>query len=546
MHESNHYDIIIAGAGAAGLSLLRQLLQSDRLQGRRILLADLSFEPVNDKTWCFWDAPETPFRDLVYHAWDDLEVRTASGSFRETLSRYRYYCIRSSDYRSAILALARSAENVTLLEAEIEAFRSDGALGVMQAGGQQYTAPMIFQSALHPPGYAGARMDISLKQHFMGWEIEADDERFDPARALFMDFDVPQQSGVTFFYLLPFSRRKALVEYTLFSEELLSDEQYEAGLTSYISDKIGLEPGSYRIERTEKGVIPMEDRRYPRLYCPHVYNIGIAGGQAKPSTGYTFTRIQQQSAEIVKSIEGLTPGDEIGGDLKQGESPRRRGETRKGEWDSAQSKKSSGAESDEIEADSKQGDSPRSHGEARNVQGPSDLPKNLSGSESHDIETELKQGEKVQYPQNPNKPPRTSVAPWQQTGAESDEIEADLKQGDKPRSHGEARKGEWGSVAPWQQTGSESEKGLSIQLSAPSPYRFRVYDMMLLYNLKHDPDVSLQIFHDLFKNNRFDHVLKFLNEETGLLGDLKIMSSVPYTPFLKSIWKMKHRIFTGA
>ncbi len=434
MYESNHYDIIIAGAGAAGLSLLRQLLQSDRLQDRRILLADLSFEPVNDKTWCFWDAPETPFRDLVYHAWDDLEVRTASGSFRETLSQYRYYCIRSSDYRSAILALARSAENVTLLEAEIEAFRSDGALGVMQAGGQQYTAPMIFQSALHPPGYAGARMDISLKQHFMGWEIEADDERFDPARALFMDFDVPQQSGVTFFYLLPFSRRKALVEYTLFSEELLSDGQYEAGLTSYISDKVGLEPGSYRIERTEKGVIPMEDRRWPRLYCPHVYNIGIAGGQVKPSTGYTFTRIQQQSAEIVKSIEGLTSHDEIGVGSKKGESP---------------------------------------------------------------------------------------------------------------QSHGVTRKGEWGSVAPWQQTGAESEKGLSIQLSPPSPYRFRVYDMMLLYNLKHDPDVSLRIFHDLFKNNRFDHVLKFLNEETGVWGDLKIMSSVPCAPFLKSIWKMKHRMFTG-
>ncbi|PTM07000.1 MAG: lycopene cyclase, partial [Bacteroidetes bacterium] len=46
--------MIIAGAGASGLSLLWYITESDLLKNRSILLLDRSLTPADDKTWCFW------------------------------------------------------------------------------------------------------------------------------------------------------------------------------------------------------------------------------------------------------------------------------------------------------------------------------------------------------------------------------------------------------------------------------------------------------------------------------------------------------------
>ena len=46
----------------------------------------------------------------------------------------------------------------------------------------------------------------------------------------------------------------------------------------------------------------MEDTRYPAWYSKSVLNMGMNGGQSKPSTGYTFSRIQGYALEVAKSI----------------------------------------------------------------------------------------------------------------------------------------------------------------------------------------------------------------------------------------------------
>lgn len=384
--------MIIAGAGAAGLSLLWHLLSSEQFSNYRILLADISFEPKNDKTWCFWDDTHLPDHQMVYHSWKDLELRVNSRKIRETLSRYEYYCVRSSDFSEKILSAAENDERVTFLEAKITDFTYDGRSPLMKTNKGDYRAEMIFQSVIKPPQTDNMKSDISLKQHFLGWEVETKDDIFDPKRAIFMDFEVPQKEGVTFLYVLPFSPNRALIEYTLFSENLLTKGEYEEALNSYIKLNYGLADGDYSIVRREKGVIPMEDQRYPETYCKEVYNIGTMGGVTKPSSGYAFTRILKHSKSISEAILARKP-----------------------------------------------------------------------------------------IPQSP-----------------------------------------------------------------ASTYRFRVYDMMLLNILKNEPDTSLRIFHDLFHKNGFDRILHFLEEKTNFGQELKIFSSVPYSPFLKSIWKMKHRIFTGA
>ena len=391
MNRENRFDIIIAGAGAAGLTLLWYILNSPVLQKREILLLDKSFEPKNDKTWCFWDSNDLPLNEFIYHSWNELEVGALGSSFNEELITYRYDCIRNGDYSMAILDTAKNFENITFIEASIQNFSSDEKIAVVETDKGKFTASHVFQSVLKPPDFETSTVDNSLLQHFVGWEIETDSSLFNSDKAVLMDFNVPQLNGVTFMYILPFSENRALIEHTLFSDTLLEQDVYEGEIRNYLSEHYDLGSTRYRILRKEKGAIPMEDRKYSTWYCENVMNIGTMGGLTKPTTGYTFTRIHKKSIEIVSALE-------------------------------------------------------------------------------------------------------------------------------------------------------RDEK---IPEDAVSSYRFRVYDMMLLYLLSSDQHTSVRIFHDLFKKNSFDMILRFLEEKTTLSNEISIFSTLPYLPFFKSIYKMKHRIFTG-
>ena len=142
--------------------------------------------------------------------------------------------------------------------------------------------------------------EYMLLQHFKGWFINSEEECFDPGTATLMDFRTSQDRGTTFVYVMPFSKHEALVEYTLFTDALLSDEQYDEGLRSYVNTQLKIE--NYTVTDTETGVIPMTNHRFS-TGKGRVINMGTAGGRTKGSTGYTFQFIQKQSAQIVKALE---------------------------------------------------------------------------------------------------------------------------------------------------------------------------------------------------------------------------------------------------
>ena len=69
-----------------------------------------------------------------------------------------------------------------------------------------------------------------------------------------MDFDIPQKGNTRFIYMLPVNSKEALVEYTVFSKQLLDYSSYESGIKSYL-DRKGIT--NYTTLRKEQGVIPM-------------------------------------------------------------------------------------------------------------------------------------------------------------------------------------------------------------------------------------------------------------------------------------------------
>jgi lycopene beta-cyclase len=127
-----------------------------------------------------------------------------------------------------------------------------------------------------------------------------DKPTFISSEATMMDFRVHQLHGTTFAYVLPFDETTALVEYTLFTRELLLKEQYDAELREYISQYLAI--SDYTIIEEEFGVIPMTNERIH--FGWDGWQIGTAGGQTKASTGYTFQFIQKQSQQITDCLIG--------------------------------------------------------------------------------------------------------------------------------------------------------------------------------------------------------------------------------------------------
>jgi lycopene beta-cyclase len=159
-------------------------------------------------------------------------------------------------------------------------------------------ADAIVFSSLYDPNDKDPKA-THLLQHFKGRVIETEADFFDPGKATFMDFRVDQGHGTTFAYVLPVTKRRALVEYTLFTEKLLSEREYDQGLDEYLHSF--LKVGSHKVVEEEFGVIPMTGQAFP-FYRNGVYQIGTAGGQTKASSGFTFQFIQKRSDLIMRAL----------------------------------------------------------------------------------------------------------------------------------------------------------------------------------------------------------------------------------------------------
>lgn len=301
MHPS--YDYIIAGAGCAGLSLAMHLIRSGLADDKKILLIDRDRKQQNDRTWCFWERAPGIFEPIVYHGWPKLAFHGADASFGLDPSPYQYKMIRGIDFYRYCLNEIERHPNFTLRFEPIEhLFSSPDTTGIV-VGAQTITAQYVF-SSLPPKKPVLSEKEFWLLQHFRGWIIETETPAFDPQRATLMDFRMAQDEGTAFCYVLPFSNTRALVEYTLFSENLLAPEAYAQGLRHYIKNILNIE--KYTVEEEEQGVIPMTNAAFAQQQN-HIIYLGTAGGQTKGSSGYTFQFIQKHSQAIVAALSSGAP-----------------------------------------------------------------------------------------------------------------------------------------------------------------------------------------------------------------------------------------------
>ncbi len=254
------YDFAILGGGAAGLSLALELVKGP-LGNKSILIVEKEAKDSNDRTWCFWADRPTPYDGIARQVWPSLRFQSEGFDQTWELSPLRYQMLRGLDfYNYARAELEKHAVTFVRGLAELEDGQDNATLHV---GGERYAAQWAFDSRIRPSDVLPDPTHYNyLKQHFRGWEIETATPVFDPQTVTLFDLRTPQRGGVTFFYILPFSKTNALVEYTLFSPQVLPDGEYEAALREYLATNFGLK--DYRILETEQGVIPMTDHPFPR------------------------------------------------------------------------------------------------------------------------------------------------------------------------------------------------------------------------------------------------------------------------------------------
>lgn len=290
---SERYDYIIAGAGAAGLSLAYHLVRAG-LSNKRVLLVDREPKTQNDRTWCFWEIGEGPFEPLVFRRWPQVWFHGEGISRPLDIAPYRYKMIRGIDFYTFMDHWLHTQPQITRLYGEVGAVEE----GRVWVDGEPYQAEWVFDSIYRPtppqPQYH------YLLQHFKGWVVEAPGAVFDPTSMTFMDFRLEQHGAVRFAYVLPYDERTALVEYTLFSPALLQPQEYDRGLNDYLERFLHLR--HYTVRHQEFGVIPMTDSPFASQPRPRIVRIGTAGGRTKPSTGYTFQRIQKHSRQIAENL----------------------------------------------------------------------------------------------------------------------------------------------------------------------------------------------------------------------------------------------------
>jgi len=276
------FDYIIIGGGCAGLSLAYELEIHEKLKDKTLAIIEPRKEYKKDKTWSFWKVTPHNFNDCVKKSWDNFSINVPNMTNHLECNNHPYQSIDSGLFYEKINSKLKENKNINFFK-DLKDIDSKNSF--------------IFNSV---PSIK--KSHSNLWQHFCGVEVETQNDVFDDNIFNLMDFDCDQRESVHFFYTLPYSKNKAMVETTWLSKmNDASQKDYDKQLKDYIENHLNLK--NYKITYKEEGAIPLFYSVYEE--AKNKIDIGTAGGMTRLSTGYTFLNIQEHSKYIREHIENI-------------------------------------------------------------------------------------------------------------------------------------------------------------------------------------------------------------------------------------------------
>jgi lycopene beta-cyclase len=277
------FDYVIIGGGCAGLSLAYELEIHEKLQDKTLAIIEPRPEYKKDKTWSFWKVMHHNFDECVKKSWENFSINITGKTNHLICKDYPYQSIDSGLFYEKINNKLKDNKNIHFFK-DIKEVNTKNSF--------------IFNSV---PDIK--KNHLNLWQHFCGVEIEIKNSFFDEEIFNLMDFDCEQRESVHFFYTLPYSKNKALVETTWLSKmNDNSQKDYHGQIKEYIEEHLKIK--EYKITYREEGAIPLFYPSYKKE--KNRINIGTAGGMTRLSTGYTFLNIQEHSKYIRENFENIS------------------------------------------------------------------------------------------------------------------------------------------------------------------------------------------------------------------------------------------------
>ena len=271
--------VAIVGGGLAGGLLAYRLAQRQPDVEARVFEADSSLG--GNHVWCFHetdlDANQRKWLDpFVEKRWPSHEVRFPA--HRRELSG-AYLAITSNRFHRVLQDQLRDRVHLRTPVRELTAG------SVTPEGGDPWPADVVFDA--RGPQDTG-HFDFAW-QKFVGQTVELEEPHGLP-HPIVMDATIPQVDGYRFFYALPFTDTKLLIEDTRYADGAeLDDAAFVAEIAAYA------EAQGWRIrnvERTERGVLPITLSGDPEGYWASlpagVIPLGLRAALFHPTTGYSL------------------------------------------------------------------------------------------------------------------------------------------------------------------------------------------------------------------------------------------------------------------
>ncbi|MDB9747088.1 lycopene cyclase family protein, partial [Candidatus Pelagibacter sp.] len=249
------FDYIIIGGGCSGLSLAYELEIHEKLKDKTLAIIEPREKYKKDKTWSFWKVTAHNFDDCVKKSWENFSINIPKKTHHLECVGYPYQSVDSGLFYDKIISKLKENKNISFLK-DLKEINSKNSFVFN-------SVPLIKKD------------HRNLWQHFYGVEIESQNNFFEDGIFNLMDFDCDQRESVHFFYTLPYSKTKALVETTWLSKmNDSSQKDYDNQIKDYIENHLNLK--NYKITYKEEGAIPLFYPSYEQE--KNKINIGTAGG----------------------------------------------------------------------------------------------------------------------------------------------------------------------------------------------------------------------------------------------------------------------------
>tara|TARA_B110000091_G_C13782201_1_gene461691 strand:+ start:3 stop:1142 length:1140 start_codon:yes stop_codon:yes gene_type:complete len=295
----NYYDYILVGGGASGLMMAYRMSKDTFFDDKTILILDKQNKDTNDRTWCYWQSENDEWNDILSFSWNKIIFKSNTYEAIEKIVPYQYKMIRSKDFYQKMWNHLEHKTNISFQKENIVSIHQLDEEANVLTDTKSFKTKTLINSILFNDAYKKQSQYPVLQQHFVGFFIKTKEDSFNDSAATFMDFTVAQKGNTRFMYILPYSKREALFEYTLFSEDVLAYGIYKKEIEKYLESKNITE---YEIIEKEQGSIPMTCYKFWKQNSKNIIHIGTAGGWSKASTGFTFKNTTKKTAELVKYL----------------------------------------------------------------------------------------------------------------------------------------------------------------------------------------------------------------------------------------------------